>query len=96
MNFSYFPGLMFFGCGVLAGAVTVVKGIEICLEKFRPQAVYAILGMMIGSFYAIVQGPTTLDVPEEAMNLLSFEPTAFLVGLALVLGLEKLKGRRSE
>lgn len=92
-DFSYLPCLMFFGFGVLAGAVTVVKGIKVCLEKFRPQAVYAILGMMIGSFYAIIQGPTTLDVPKAAMDLTSFQPIACVIGLALVLGMQKIKER---
>lgn len=63
LDFSYLPCLMFFGCGVLAGAVTVVKVIKACLEKFRSQTVYLILGMMIGSLYAIGMGPTTLEIP---------------------------------
>lgn len=63
LDFSYLPSLMFFGLGVLTGAASVVRGIRFCLEKFRPQAVYMILGMMLGSFYAILQGPTTLAVP---------------------------------
>lgn len=46
---------MFFGFGVLTGAATVVKGIKVCLEKFRPQAVYAILGMMLGMQIASVK-----------------------------------------
>ncbi len=91
LNFSYLPCLILFGCGVLAGATTVVKGIEICLEKFRTQSVYAILGMMIGSFYAIIQGPTTLDIPKVAMNLTNFQPIACVVGLVLVLGMQKIK-----
>lgn len=68
LDFSYLPCLMFFWFGVLAGAVTVVKGIKVCLEKFRPQAIYLILGMMVGSFYAIIQGPTTLEIPKAAMS----------------------------
>lgn len=91
LDFSYLPGLMFFGFGVLAGAATVVKGIKVCLETYRPQAIYAILGMMIGSFYAIIQGPTTLDVPKEALSLSTFHLIACIAGLALVLGLQKLK-----
>lgn len=91
MDLSYIPCLMFFGCGVLAGAVTVVKGIKICLERFRPQAVYTILGMMLGSFYAILQGPTTLETPKAAMNLENFQVMAFLIGLALVLGMQQMK-----
>lgn len=91
LDFSYLPSLMCFGFGVLAGAVTVVKIIKICLEKFRPQAVYMILGMMIGSFYAIIQGPTTLDVPKAAMNLANFQVIPCLIGVALVVGMQLIK-----
>ncbi len=92
-GFFYVPGLMFFGFGVLAGAATVVKGIKVCLEKFRPQTVYLILGMMLGSFYAIVQGPMTLDVSKPAMNLGNFQITTSLIGLLLVLGMQIAKER---
>lgn len=91
LNLSYIPNLMFFGFGILAGVATVIKLIKVCLEKYRPQTVYMILGMMIGSFYAIIQGPTTLEIPRAAMNFSSFEPIACIVGLALVLGLQKIK-----
>lgn len=96
MDFSYFPGLAFFGAGVLTGVVTVVKGIQICLEKFRPQAVYLILGMMIGSFYAIMQGPTTLASPQEAMNMGSFHILACVAGIALVAGMQILSQKTAE
>lgn len=94
LDLSYIPCLMFFGCGVLAGAVTVVKAIKVCLEKFRPQTVYMILGMMIGSFYAIVMGPTTLEAPRPALSLGSFHVLAAVVGAALVLGMQIVKERR--
>lgn len=91
LELSYIPCLVFFGCGVLAGAVTVVKIIKVCLEKFRTQTVYMILGMMIGSFYAIVMGPTTLEVPQEAMTLGTFNIIAAIIGIALVLGMQFMK-----
>lgn len=91
LDFSYAPCLMFFGIGVVTGAVVVVKGIKVCLEKFRPQMVYMILGMMLGSFYAIVQGPTTLEIPKAAMNIDNFQILACLVGVALVVGLQLVK-----
>ena len=94
LQFSYIPTLFFFGMGILAGAASVVKGIKVCLERFRPQAVYAILGMMIGSFYAIVQGPTTLDTPKPAMTFSTFHIVACIVGVVLVLGMQKLKSLR--
>lgn len=93
LEFSYIPCLIFFGCGVLTGAVTVVKAIKICLEKSRPQTVYMILGMMIGSFFAIVMGPTTLDMPREALGFGNFHIIAAAAGLALVLGMQIMKER---
>lgn len=93
LEFSYIPCLIFFGCGVLTGAVTVVKAIKICLEKFRPQTIYMILGMMIGSFYAIVMGPTTLEMPQEALNFGNFHVIWTSAGVALVLGMQMIKER---
>lgn len=91
LDLSYLPCLVFFGCGVLAGAVTVVKAIKVCLEKFRSQTIYMILGMMIGSFYAIVMGPTTLEIPQEALSLGDFHIVWAAVGAALVLGMQRIK-----
>ncbi len=61
LQLSYVPNLIFFGLGIVAGACSVVKIIKVCLERFRPQTLYCIVGMMVGSFYAIVMGPTTLE-----------------------------------
>lgn len=96
LEFTYVPCLIFFGCGVLTGAVTVVKIIKVCLEKFRTQTVYMILGMMIGSFYAIVMGPTTLETPQAAMTLESFHIIAAIIGLLLVLGMQFAKEKGSD
>lgn len=93
LEFSYLPCLIFFGCGVLTGAVTVVKAIKVCLEKFRPQTIYMILGMMTGSFYAIVMGPTTLKMPQEALGFGNFNMIAATAGVALVLGMQMIKER---
>lgn len=93
LDFSYIPGLIFFGCGVLTGAVTVVKIIKVSLEKFRTQTIYMILGMMIGSFYSIVMGPTTLEIPRAALSIGNFHVLAAIVGVALPLGMQFLKER---
>lgn len=82
---------MFFGCGVFIGAVTVVKVIKVCLEKFRSQTVYMILEMMIGSFYAIVMGPTTLETPQAALGLENFNIISAIVGIVLVLEMQRIK-----
>lgn len=92
LHLQYLPSVIFFGLGVLTGAVSVVKLIQYCLEHYRPQAIYFILGMMAGSLYAIVMGPVTLSTPQPALNLSTFNIIACVIGLALVLGLQTLKG----
>ena len=91
MDFSCFPALVILGCGVLTGTVTVVKIIQICLKKFRVQTMYTILGMMTGSFYAIIMGPATLENAQPALNLQNFNIIAAVIGLLLVLGMHMLK-----
>lgn len=93
LDFSYVPCLMFFGGGVLAGAATVVKAIKTCLEKFRSQTVYLILGMMIGSLYAIGMGPTTLETPQTPLNIGNFSLISAIIGAMLVFGMQRIKER---
>lgn len=93
LNLSYIPCLMFFGCGVLIGAVTVVKAIRACLEKFRTQTVYLILGMMVGSLYAIGMGPTTLEIPQAPLNIGNFSLISAIIGVVLVFGMKMIKER---
>lgn len=95
-DLSYIPSLLFFGCGVLAGSVTIVKGIRVCLKRFRPQTIYMILGMMVGSFYAIIMGPTTLEIPQAALSIGSFHMIAAAVGAALVFGMQIIKEYSSQ
>ena len=47
--------------------------------------------MMLGSLYAIIVGPTTLKVPQHAMTLSDFHVLWFVLGIAVMLGLEALK-----
>ena len=94
LNLAVFPGLCIFGLGVIAGALSVVKGIKICLDKFRSQTMYTILGLMAGSLYAIAMGPTTLDVPQEALSIHNFSFVAFIIGIAVVVGLQFMGNRK--
>lgn len=88
---AYIPNLSVFGLGIITGALFVVKLIKVCLEKFRTQTIYAILGMMMGSFYAIIMGPMTLHQPQPALSFSTFNWIAAIIGLVLVLGLQKIK-----
>lgn len=92
LDFSYFVGLCIFGCGVLTGVFTVVKGLKIALDKARSATMYGIIGMMLGSLYAIVMGPTSLkENPRPAMTWDTFNIVFFIIGGVVILGLQALK-----
>lgn len=91
-NFSYVPALFVFGLGVLFGIVLVIRLIKIALEKYRSQSIYCILGLMIGSIYAIIMGPTTLNEVTAPLSISTFSILFFILGGAIILGLEKVKG----
>lgn len=91
MNLSYFPVLCIFGCGVLAGIVGIIKLVKDALDNHRAAMVYFILGLMVGSLYAIAQGPTTLKVPQPAMTWETFHIFWFLMGGVFLAALNGLK-----
>lgn len=93
MNMDYFPILMVFGLGVVTGIVGIIKIIKMCLERYRSQTIYTIIGLMTGSLYAITMGPTTLDVPRTPMSPSTFSILFFLLGGVILAGLELLKAR---
>ena len=91
LDMAYLPILLVFAAGVAAGVLVFVRLIRRCLERFRSQTVYAILGMMAGSLYSITQGPLTLAVPQPAMELATFSPLFFAAGGLVVGGLQLMR-----
>ena len=70
----------------------MVKLIRKALEKFRAQTIFMIIGMMIGSLYAIIMGPTSLkDNPLPALSWDTFYPIYFIVGGVVIFGLQFFK-----
>lgn len=90
-NFSYFLVLTIFGLGVLTGITVIIKLIKLALKKYRSQTIYLIIGLMIGSIYAIIMGPTTLSSAQDAMTLSTFNIFWFIIGCVIIYGLEKIK-----
>ena len=92
MEFKYIPALCIFGFGIIAGILTVVKGLKFLLDKHRSAIMYTIIGMMIGSFYAIVMGPTSLkDNPRPALSFETFDIVFFIIGAIVIIGIQALK-----
>ncbi len=91
LDFHAFPMLVVFGLGVITGIIAIIKIIQRALEKHRGATVYLILGLMIGSIYAIVVGPTTLDVPQHAMTFSDFGIIPFIIGGVIIFGMQAMK-----
>lgn len=91
LNFAYLPILVIFGLGVITGILTTIKLIKKSLEKYRSQTIYFILGLMIGSIYPVILGPTTLEVPQEALSIKTFSILFFLIGGLVIFGMQKFK-----
>jgi len=90
-NFQYFIPVAICGFGILTGILTVIKLVKAGLEKHRSMMIYFILGLMVGSLYAIAMGPTTLEVPQPAMTAGTFRLFFFLLGGVILFVLQKLK-----
>lgn len=80
-----------FGLGVITGIIAIIKIIRSALDKHRAATVYLIIGLMIGSLYAIIMGPTTLDVPQAPLSLNTFSILSFLIGGAVIFGMQFCK-----
>ena len=90
-NLDYLPILIVFALGMLAGIVSVVRVIKWALDKHRSIMIFLIIGMMIGSFYAIIMGPQTLSTPKAPLSFSSFDILWFVVGGLIIFGLQKMK-----
>ena len=90
-NFSSVFGLVIFGMGVITGVLSIIKLLKKSLDKYRTQTIYTIIGLMLGSLYSIVMGPTTLDIPKLPLSFNTFSIVFFILGGIIVYGLQKLK-----
>ena len=68
-----------------------IHAIRAALRSCRSQMVWLILGLMLGSLYAIANGPASLDTPLPPLDAATFQLPAFLLGTAILLALEGLK-----
>lgn len=87
------PGLMALGLGVIAGVALSIRAIRTALQKYRSAMIWFILGLMLGSLYAIAMGPSSLQMPQPPLDTATFRPLAFLLGAGLLVGLELFRRR---
>lgn len=60
---------MIFGVGVLVGVLVTVRTERSLLRKFRADTIYYIIGLMIGSTYAVIM--VSIYLNHQWMHLLS-------------------------
>ena len=102
LNLQYLPILIVFGIGVITGIVSIVRFIRIALEKFRSATVFFIVGMMLGSLYSVIMGPTTLtddnkiSLGLEPLSFSSFHVLFFIIGGVIIIGLQLLGSMKSK
>ena len=63
------------------------------MRNNRGKMMYLILGMIIGSLYAIVMGPTTFG-GNPPLNLYNFSISGFVLGIFILFFLEIIRIRR--
>ena len=92
LKFEYLSAIMIFCGGILVGILLTVRIVRHLLRKYRSQTIYCIIGLMIGSIYSVIMGPTSLEIPKPPMNVYNFSVIFFVIGCTLVPVLERLKG----
>lgn len=94
LNLDGLPILIIFALGILTGIVSVVKIVKYCLKKYRAFIMAFIFGLVIGSVYAIIMGPATLEEVKLPLNFSNFSWFGFLLGGAPIILIELFrKGR---
>ena len=91
LNFEYLPAIGIFIIGIIVGILITLRIVRYLLRTYRAQTIYCIIGLMIGSIYAVIMGPTALELPKEAMSISTFNIIFFAIGGVLVPSLEKLR-----
>ena len=97
-NFVNLDIVLAFGFGVLFGLFSFSKLVRFLLKHYRSKIVFFGVGLMIGSIYAIIMGPTTLADKVTKVNL-GLDPVNFdnvkwiwlILGGVVIVSLEKLK-----
>lgn len=84
------------GVGIILGVLLFIRAIKKLLDNHRGACVYLIIGMMLGSYYAIVIGPTQLKTPQHAMTFFDFSTALFFVGVATMLLFAAIKRREEK
>lgn len=96
-DFTHLDITIVFALGVLLGLAYFARLVKYLFENYRIQTIFAALGLLIGSLYSIIIGPTSLsDEAGNSLNLsaLSLDNVDFiwlLMGISIIVLLEWIR-----
>ena len=90
-NLEYLPVVIILGIGNVIGIALVIKLVKTAIDHYRSATIYLIIGLMLGSIYAVILGPMTLEVPVDALSFSTFNIFFFILGVGFIIGLEQLR-----
>lgn len=93
-DLSVIPALFCFGLGMLFGVLTTIKLVKSSLKNHRSSTISFIIGLIIAATYAISKGPTTLEIPQAALSIQTFNIFAFFLGGSPILLINYLKHKK--
>lgn len=89
-NFEKILPLFVMILGILFGIFMSIRVIRDRMRRTRDKMVFLIIGMMVGSLYAIVMGPTTVS-GNPPLRMETFSPLGFFIGIVILFFLEIIK-----
>lgn len=92
LNFTNTPFLIALALGILFGALAFINVINYLFSNYRAQTIYMIEGLMIGSLYPIILGPTTITTHNyHALSFDTFSILGFIIGIVIISSLAIVK-----
>lgn len=99
-DFTVIGGLLVFALGICFGLIFSVRLIRRAFLKHRSKMIYFIIGLTLGSIYAIMLGPTTLEKKQTMINYSNFSILGFIIGVMILVLLgvisQRNKGEKLE
>lgn len=94
-NFASFSLLVVFGLGIIVGVFSISKVISNAFKHHRGKVLYFIMGLMIGSLYAIyISAPLLGKDNGEVIapfSMSNFNIIAFIIGICAIICIEFIK-----
>ena len=90
-NLEFLPLVILLGIGNVLGIVLVIKLVKSAIENHRSPTIFLIIGLMIGSVYAVIMGPKTLENPVDSLSFSTFNIFYFILGVVFIIGPEQLR-----